>query len=222
MSNYHTVEEEWLVSYCAGGLSPAKRMLLDCQAALNAAFASRVGDIETVGGVLLETAKGEALSDDFMSGLWTKIDDASAEPKKQKMTKESDQAVSDNWIPSPLNALMTQAQKSMNWKNMGFGMARIPILDDGHEKLYLLKSKPGMKMPEHSHHGEEWALILQGGYHVGDQGFAYGDLHREDENCTHQPIIDDHGEACITLVASEGGIKFSNPALRLLKPVFGI
>ena len=102
---------------------------------------------------------------------------------------------------------------------MGFGIARIPLMEENGEKLYLLKSRPGMKMPKHSHHGEEWALILQGGYHAEGQGYIRGDLHREDESCTHRPIVDDDGEACITLVASEGGLKFSNPVIGLLKPI---
>ena len=222
MENYHTVEEEWLVSYCAGGLSSAKRFLLDCQTAINGAFARRVAEIESVGGVMLETAKGESLSDDFMPGLWSKIDTADKTQKAEGALTASVKKRPENWVPSPLSIWLEESKKSLDWINMGFGMARMPLFKDGNEKLYLLKSKPGMKMPKHSHHGQEWALILQGGYHVGDQGFVLGDLHREDQTCTHQPIIDDHGEACITLVASEGGIKFSNPALNLLKPVLGV
>ncbi|MEO1136951.1 MAG: transcriptional regulator, partial [Pseudomonadota bacterium] len=65
-------------------------------------------------------------------------------------------------------------------------------------------------------------LILQGGYHVGSKGYVRGDLHGEDESCSHQPIIDDHGEACISLVADEGRLKFSNPFYRLLQPLIGI
>lgn len=104
----------------------------------------------------------------------------------------------------------------------GFWYGALALMADGRETLYLLKAKPGMKMPKHSHHGEEWALILQGGYHIGAEGYVRGDLHREDGDCTHQPIVDDHGEACITLVASEGGLKFSNPFMNLLKPVLKI
>ena len=41
-----------------------------------------------------------------------------------------------------------------------------------------------------------------------------------DEN-THQPII--VGEVdCISLVATEGNLKFDNPFLRLIQPMLGI
>ncbi len=111
---------------------------------------------------------------------------------------------------------------SLRWKKLGFGVSRATIANDNGEEIYLLKAKPGLKIPDHTHQGEKWALILQGGYHVRDTGYGPGDLHRENENCTHNPIVDDHGEACITLVALEGELKFSNPFMRMLKPLLGI
>ena len=110
----------------------------------------------------------------------------------------------------------------IKWKKLGFGVERASLSNDDGEELYLLKARPGLKVPRHTHEGEEWALIMQGGYKVGEESYGPGDLHREDESCTHQPIVDDDGEPCITLVALEGSLKFSNPIMRLLKPVIGI
>ncbi len=222
-AQYSTVEDEWLASYCGGGLSAAKRLVLDCQAAINPQMTRRLKTFETLGGVLLESSQGERLSENFMDGLFSKID----APHKTALNAATSGAVNvrghvDGWAPSPLLELLKKINQPLKWKHMGFGVSRMPIFKDGGEKLYLLKAKPGMKMPKHTHHGEEWALILQGGYHVEDQGYIRGDVHREDENCTHTPIIDDDGEDCITLVASEGGLKFSNPVLGLLKPVLGL
>ena len=222
-SIYHTVEDEWLASYCAGGLSAAKRFVLKCQAAINPHLTERLNTLDTVGGVLLESAKGETLSDNFMSRVFAEIE-TSEQPESRATNSNNSETQNqfDAWTPQPLVDFLNRANKPLKWKNMGFGVARIPLLQDGPEKLYLLKSRPGLKMPLHSHHGQEWALILQGGYHVNDEGYVRGDVHREDESCTHQPIVDDDGEACITLVASEGGLKFSNPALGLLKPILGL
>ena len=222
-SIYHTVEDEWLATYCAGGLSAAKRLVLNCQAAINPHLADRINTFESLGGVMLETAVGEQLSDNFMSRVFAGIESAEqTKPEALETDKALVEYLPESWVPSPLANFLKTANMSLNWKNMGFGISRIPLLREGREKLYLLKSKPGVKMPVHSHHGEEWALILQGGYHVDGEGYSRGDVHREDENCTHRPIVDDHGEACITLVASEGGLKFSNPVLGLLKPILGI
>ena len=219
----HTVEAEWLGAYCAGQLSTAKRLVLSCQAAVNPAIARRLDRIDSVGGVLLESASGEALSDSFISNLMGKIDQKGSRkmPIKANEQTRKHSGLGD-WVPGPLSEFLEASKTPSNWTNMGFGMARLPLMQDGNEKLYLLKAKAGMKMPEHSHHGEEWALILQGGYHIGNDSYQYGDVHRENQDCTHSPIIDDHGEACITLVAAEGGVKFTNPVLRLIQPMFGI
>jgi len=215
---FHTAEEEWLAAYAAGSLSRAKRLLLTCQAAINPGLSQKLVDMDRVGGALLETAPGDAMSETFISKLLSKLDTAQTQAPETPPAKTPSQ----NWIPDPLTDFLSRADTPFKWKKMGFGMARIPILTEQGEKLYLLKSPPGRKMPVHSHHGEEWALILQGGYHVGKTGYVRGDLHREDETCTHRPVIDDHGEACITLVAAERGIKFKNPLLRLLSPIFGL
>jgi len=222
--DYHTVEEEWLAAYSAGRLSTAKRFILNCQAAINPWLSRRLETIDTVGGVLLETANGETLSDGFMSRIFDKIESIDTKPSNE-ITAPQVQVTSvilEHWMPAPLAGFLKNEQQPLKWKNMGFGVARIPLLQHGKEKLYLLKSRPGLKMPLHTHHGQEWTLILNGGYHVGNEGYLRGDLHREDESCTHRPLVDDHGEECITLVASEGGVKFTNPVMNLLKPVLGV
>ena len=127
------------------------------------------------------------------------------------------------WVPHALRDYLDRAGAAIVWRKAGPGIdsARLPSGDVG-ERVYLLRSRPGLQMPDHAHAGEEWTLVLQGGYHVGETGYARGDLHREDEACMHRPIIDDDGEACIALVVDEGALRFRNPVLRLLQPLFGL
>jgi len=221
---YHTVEEEWLSAYSAGGLSFAKHFVLNCQAAINPKLSPRLETMDTIGGVLLESANGETLSDGFMSRVFDKIENLDVKPIEEIATSQAQDTPNlyERWMPAPLANFLNNEHQPLKWKNMGFGVARMPLFQQGKEKLYLLKARPGIKMPLHTHHGQEWTLILHGGYHVGNEEYIRGDLHREDESCTHRPLVDDHGEECITLVASEGGVKFTNPVMNLLKPVLGV
>lgn len=222
-TDFHSVEEEWLASYSAGGLSQAKRLLIACQTALKPELSSRLAAMDSVGGALLESAHGEAVSDSFLDRMMGKLDEL-PEPAATPIrpTAQIDSREQKSWLPAPLADFLERSGNDLQWKKLGFGVERASLANDNGEELYLLKAKPGLKIPQHTHDGEEWALILQGGYHVGNTGYGRGDLHREDETCTHTPIIDDGKEACITLVAIEGKLKFSNPMMRLLKPVIGI
>jgi putative transcriptional regulator len=220
---FHSVDEEWLASYCAGGLSSAKHLLISCQSTMKPELSSRLAAIDQVGGALLESAQGEALSQDFFERILEKME---AAPVSQGLESAGDPRPEttrrDAWIPSPLEDFLKQTGQELKWKKLGFGVERASLSNDDSEELYLLKAPPGLKVPRHTHEGEEWALIMQGGYKVGDESYGPGDLHREDESCTHRPIVDDDGEPCITLVALEGSLKFSNPIMRLLKPLIGI
>ncbi len=215
-----TLDEEWLATYAAGGLSNAKRLLIACQAAIEPRLAAFLGELDQIGGSFLETANGENLSDGFLANVMNALD--KPVPPKQNETVPVPKSDFASWAPSPLRNFVEQANLGLKWKNAGPGVQRVPLTEIDGEMLYLLKAKPGLKVPKHSHRGEEWTLLLKGGYHVGDQGFVRGDLHQEDENCTHQPIIDNDGEACISLVAVEGRLKFSDPIVKVFQPLIGI
>lgn len=218
-TDMHSVGEEWLASYAAGSLSQAKSLLISCQAAMKPELASRLTAMDAVGGAILESAHGEAVSENFMDKLFNSIDQL---PDQANDAQEVPAKNSAGWVPAPLVDFLERSGVSVKWKKLGFGVERATIANDNGEELYLLKAKPGLKIPDHTHQGEEWALVLQGGYHVGSTAYGPGDLHREDENCAHSPIVDDDGEDCITLVALEGELKFSNRFMRMLKPVLGI
>lgn len=221
-NQFHTADEEWLAACSAGVLSEAKSLLLECQIALRPRLAARLLQIDCIGGEFLESAKGEPLSDRFSTKLSAAITQAGNEGRSGGGGETL--AVSDveAWAPKPLTAFLKRSGISLKWKKSGPGISRAVLREDGGERLYLLRSRPGMVMPVHSHKGQEWTLVLQGGYHVGEHAYACGDLHCEDENCRHQPVIDDDGEECISLVADEGRLVFKDPLLRLIQPLLGI
>ncbi|WP_428407863.1 cupin domain-containing protein [Hyphococcus sp.] len=220
--HFHTAGEEWLAAYSAGVLSEAKSLLLECQIALQPHLAAQLAQIDCIGGEFLESAKGEPLSADFSARLSDAIARAENNAHSAGVGEADAARGAEGWAPKPLTAFLTRSEISLKWKKSGPGVSRALLSEVNGERLYLLKSRPGMVMPVHSHKGQEWTLVLQGGYHVGQSAYARGDLHCEDESCKHQPVIDDDGEECISLVADEGRLVFSDPVLRLIQPFLGI
>lgn len=220
----HTVTDEWLAAASAGTLSVAKSLVVACQAEVQPEISTQLSHMDDVGGALLESVHGEAVSDDFFDSLQQAVDAASND---NAHADQESVIIARNehplWMPDALIDFLERSGITLTWRGAGPGVKRAFLHESATgERLYLLSAKPGLKMPEHAHTGEEWTLVLQGGYHVGETGYARGDLHQEDENCQHQPIIDDHGENCISLVMDEGAVRFSNPILRLLQPFIGI
>ena len=214
--DFHTATDEWLAGYAAGVLSPLKRLLIECQAAIQPALRAQLDTLDCIGGSFLESATGMSLAGDFMQRLSAAIENAPA--VKERPAPKTSSA----WMPGALQDFLDEAALSVVWRASGPGVKRAPLWEEDGERLYLLRARPGLKLPEHSHKGQEWTLILQGGYHIGETGYGPGDLHCEDETCRHQPLIDDEGEDCISLVADEGKLVFRDPLLKILQPLFGI
>lgn len=213
----HTAPEESIAAYVAGSLSPAKSVVLACQASMSEEISVLLAKTELVAGALLENATGAALSNGFTEKLLAALDVAPEDAHVRDPIK-----LKESWTPLPLLRFMNDAGVDLKWRFAGPGVARAPLAEyENGERLYLLKAIGGTSMPPHSHRGDEWTLILKGSYHIGDEAYQAGDLHCEDETCAHQPIID-MGEECICLVAIDGKLRFHEPVLRLLQPMIGV
>ena len=110
---------------------------------------------------------------------------------------------------------------ALPWKSAGKDIQLCKLREHGNSKLWMIKGKPGAKLPKHSHQGQELTLVLKGSYACSSNIYQPGDLHECDDENTHQPIIVGDTD-CISLVATEGSLKFNNFFLRLIQPIMGI
>lgn len=216
--NIHSTDAEMMAAHAAGTLPVGQHLVLSCQADLQPDIAHRLSTYDMIGGSMIETAKSDELSDTFMSRLMDALD--------KRMVSESvlpHDSDAPSWMPAALANYLADSDIELKWRSVGPGVQHASIAEtELGERVYLLRAAPGTKMPVHSHAGEEWTLILKGGYHVGDVGYVRGDLHCEDETCEHQPIIDNDGEDCISLVVDQGRLRFRNPLLKLFQMVSGL
>ena len=219
-----TVGDDWLAMQSAGTLSSFKQLLLTCQADMTPGLREAFDVNDRVAGVILESAQAAELSGDFLDRLTARLN-TTAPASVRRNTGAPDQSEVDTppvWMPAPLADYIRRSGRPLKWRNAGLGVqqARLDRNARG-ERLYLLRARPGLPLPRHSHSGQEWTLVLAGGYTSCGQQFAIGDLHQEDESCLHNLRIDDDGP-CISLIADEGKLKFSNPLLALFQPVLGV
>lgn len=213
------MNDDVITDYAAGNLSPAKHVMLACQSEISEAVAERVAFQEDVAASMIEDSDGEALSPLFMGNVLAAL--PPQEPANDSDVKESIKGLA----PKSLRHMLGHGLQDMKWKSLIPGIAVYDILGnrktkDG-DRLYLLKAKGGMKMPDHGHNGEEWTLILTGSYTTGNKRFSRGDLHIEGEDEIHAPHIDE-GEDCICLVMTQGPLKMQGWLPKMVQGVVGI
>ena len=217
-AQYVVLDEDAITDYALGTLSPAKHVMLACQSEISEDVAERVAFQEEIAASLIEDGASESLSPLFMGNVL-----ASLPPQEGgAVSSAGDQ---DGLAPKSLRHMLGHGLKDMKWKSLIPGVAVHDILGnrktvDG-DRLYLLKAKGGMRMPDHGHNGEEWTLILTGSYTVGERRFTRGDMHIEGEDEIHAPHIDE-GEDCICLVMTQGPLKMQGWLPKLIQPVIGI
>ena len=88
----------------------------------------------------------------------------------------------------------------------------------GKVKARLLRIRPGIKIPRHTHAGTELTLVLAGGFTDGAGHYLRGDLSFSDGEVDHSPVADEDGEC----ICSDGDRCFASPErdrwMRLLNP----
>jgi len=213
------MSDDAITEYAAGTLSPAKHIMVACQSEIVQAVAERVAFQEGIAASMIEYADSQALSPLFMGNVLAAL------PAQEIANENKSDEFANGLAPKSLRHVLGHGLKELKWNSLVPGVAVHDILGnrktkDG-ERLYLLKAKGGMRMPDHSHTGEEWTLILSGSYVTGEQRFTRGDLHIEDETETHAPHIDE-GEDCICLVMTQGPLKMQGWLPKVVQKVVGI
>ena len=76
-------------------------------------------------------------------------------------------------------------------------------------------------MPDHSHHGVEMTMVLQGAFQDEDGYFARGDVEIADADLHHTPVADIH-EDCICLAVTDAPLKFRGLLPKIAQPCLRI
>ncbi len=215
---------EAITDYSAGNLSPAKHALMSCVVELNAEVAEAAAFETDVAASLMAEIRPVPLSPFLIGDTLAKLPELQSPPIAANDDVQQD--LEQRLAPKPLRDLMDgSGLRDIKWKSVIPGVSVHDVLGNrktrGKDRLYLLKVKAGMKLPEHSHDGEEWTLILSGSYTADNVKYRRGDLHIADETTHHAPQISD-GADCICLVVAQGPLHMKSWIPRIVQQMVGI
>lgn len=217
-------QSDAVTDYAAGNLSPAKHALMACVVETNPAIAAEAAFETDVAASLMTDIRPVPLSPFLIGDTLEKLALSSTYETAANDGTHSDLEM--RLAPKPLRDLMQGAGlRDIKWKSLIPGVAVHDVLGNRKtrtgDRMYLLRAKGGIQLPEHSHEGEEWTLILKGSYRTDTQRYFRGDLHIADETTDHAPYVEE-GEDCICLVVTQGQLHMKSWLPRLIQQVVGI
>lgn len=204
--------EEMLAAYASGTTSPGLSLLCAAHLTLAPSARSFVDMAEEVGGSLLEEEATSAVDPMDFERLLARLDVADQEDAIAKCGRSSD-------IPAPILRALDHDYDETPWRFRLPGIHEHVIESFAPERVSLLKAKPGRKVPQHTHAGDEATLVLTGALEDGGKVYRAGDVSLAGPDHDHTPTIIGE-ETCVCLVVTNGALRFTGTFGRALN-LFG-
>jgi putative transcriptional regulator len=209
----HPAPEELLLDYAAGALAAGPALAVALHVALDPAARRTVERLGALGGALME-GEGETPFDEaLLHSTLARLDGVSVEPRPEPYVPRP----GFEWAPLPL-APYLDLGTAPNWKRVFGGFEEMRLSLPGEHRVSLLRLEPGRGLPMHRHVGEEFTVVLQGGYTDSTGNYGVGDFAVGPGPEEHEPIADP-GEPCIALIVVEKPIVLTGPFGRFLNPL---
>ena len=209
----HHVDDALLMDYAVGATSEPESLMIATHLAFCPHCRETLHGLEDVGGAMLEDLAPETVSDDVLASVMERIEgEAPVRPAARPLSPAA------ATVPEPLRSYIGGGLDSVPWQRTMRGL-EVHELQTGRPemKTRLLRIKAGTPMPEHTHHGQEFTLVLTGSYSDDRGHFARGDIDITDDSVRHSPVADP-GEDCICLTVTQAPLKLTGPFGRLLNP----
>lgn len=217
----HHAPDELLFDYARGALGVPASLVVETHLALDPESRSHVKDYDCIGGLLLEEIEPAEVSTNCLAEVMERLDQTPELPEAVEVHEDARGETQDSLLPRPLRRYVGGGLDSLSWRRVMSGLeeARLEAGEDTSKqwRLRLMRIAPGTSVPQHTHKGVEYTLVLQGAYNDESGRFARGDLQVADAEVDHRPVAEG-GEPCLCLVLSDAPLRFTGTFGRFLNP----
>jgi putative transcriptional regulator len=208
MTINHHPSDATLAAYASGTLDQARGLVVATHLSLCAQCRKAVYAFEQAGGAVLEDAEPVAMSSGALQRAMAALGPLDVIPPVPGDVNAASE------FPEPLSRYnlgpWRWIGRSVQWRS-------VDVASDDGVRVFMLKAKPGTKLPRHRHTGTEWTCVFEGAFshHLGRYGA--GDFDEADETVEHDPVVDNE-DGCVCLVALQGHIELQSWLGRLIQP----
>jgi len=175
---------------------------------------ARAESFDAVGGTVLEDQAGSvSMGQDALAATMALIAQGApiAKPARPGCSV----------LPAPLQDYVGGDVNDIKWRAIGMGVKQAILPTTREATARLLFIPAGAAVPDHSHHGMELTMVLQGAFSDEVDHFARGDVEIADEDLHHTPTADISAD-CICLAVTDAPLKFTKLMPRLFQPFLRI
>lgn len=221
MKIVHHPNAETILAHAAGTLDPALALVVTRHLAMCEACRERSRWAAALGAALIEDlrpgAATAAQTQRALCAVRARIAAAGQAAAETMLDSESERLSARLWH------LLQHPDDDLPWQPMTAGIDHYLVAEDAGSGSWvrLFRFQPGVRLPRHSHRGEEYALVLQGSYVDASGNFAVGDFSEVEAAFSHEPTVDSE-IPCIALIATTGRLRFEHPMYRAASRLFGI
>lgn len=206
-----------LMDYATGALDEAMALFVASYISVCPQARHHAQKLEIMGGILMESCCDPvSMNEKSLGYVLKRLDE-----KTQKQNAPVKQDVPENdYLPRPVRQHMNvQRTQKHKWKRAisGIKVMDVPVEKSCKTYARIFKIKPGKTIPEHTHRGLEFTLVLNGAVIEGEQIFKAGELIVHDHSAQHQPSSCPE-MGCVCLVATDAPIRFTRGFMRLFNP----
>ena len=211
MAKFHP-EIELLTEYSAGTLPLAQAACISAHLNYCGQCRRSVEQLEDIGAALLDGLQAEPVGDAQLDAVLARLDDAP--PLRYSKPEQGE----TGRTPGILQRLMSGQYTELAWKKVTKTLS-ISYLKTGDPnfEFALYHIKAGGKIPEHTHHGSEMTLVLEGGFSDAEGSYHQGDFLFREPSDVHAPTAL-QSEDCICLAVLDAPLKFTGWKYRWMNP----
>ena len=213
----HHLSDSLLTGYSAGLLPEAFSLLVATHISLCDECRARLEAHDAVGGVVLDSCEGVAMSDasfaETLAQLGGKL------PAHASASRAP--APATGVFPAPLRDYVGGDTNAVRWRPVGGGVRQAILPTARGASARLLYIPAGTAVPDHGHTGTELTLVLSGAFDDATDHFGRGDVEIADEDLEHTPVAAP-GAPCICLAVTDAPLRFNGLIPRLLQPFLKI
>lgn len=211
MATYHP-DLDLLTEHAAGNLALAPAACVSVHMNYCEQCRRAVGQLQDLGAVLFDGLPGEPVAEAQLNAVLARLDEA------PPLSYAGSPAWSAGKTPAILQRLMSGDFTDLVWKKITKSLS-ISYLKTGDPnfEFALYHIKAGGKIPEHTHHGSEMTLVLDGGFSDAEGSYHQGDFLLRQPSDVHAPTAL-QSEDCICLAVLDAPLKFTGWKYRWMNP----